>query len=491
MTTALFATHDRHPHVIRVITRDNIRSLRPHADADNSPSPFSVARGKQPVVMDSDDVLRIKSDSIFLSPAELARRQADSSAHHAAMLQAAADRKARMEESERRRSSNKELSELERETRDKNNYLLAKAQLQLDEQEDEIKHMNELMLYAKCVAIRDAQVEEKKRIHASQKDEQARLDAVMEQERVKDLKRIAEKEMKRQMVLKQGADIIRLQISERREAALLEQERKDQETKATLRAIADRAEDEKRQKVERARRQRELHQVIARANSESIARKRAVKESALAEDRRVMEYLLEKEKKDAEAEAAKQEQVQAREKELARLRAMQQKTVDKQAQQDALRAQRAAEAYERDWRRKQKEQAEKAAKMEKELREERLKQQKAREHAIAVEAYKLKEEFYENLKRQKELEEKSQAEQQRKQAANRRYSLEVQAQIREREHLKKKARDDFFKEGERLATEREEKRKKLEAIKERKLAELKGLGVPMKYYKEVERKVVV
>ncbi|KAJ3338966.1 Cilia- and flagella-associated protein 45 [Gonapodya sp. JEL0774] len=440
--------------------------------------------------MERDEVLRIKTDSIFLTPTEQSKRAAESREHQFALLQAAADRKARMEESERQRTTNKELSDLERETREKNNYLLAKAQMQLDEQEDEIKHMNELMLYAKCVAIRDAQVEEKKTIHQKQKEEQARLDSVMEAERVSDLKRIADNEQKRQQVLKEGADVIRRQIEERREFALLEQERKDQETKATLRAIAERLDDEKRQKVERAKKQKELHRVIARANSESIARKKAVKESALAEDRRVMEYLLEKEKKDAEAEKLKQEQVQAREKDLARLRAMQQKNVDKQAQSDAIRAQRADEAYERDWRRKQKESAEKAAKMEKELREERLKQQKAREHAIAVEAYKLKEEFYENLKRQKEDEEKSQAELQRKQAANRQYSVEVQAQISQREHLKKKAREDFFKEGERLAREREEKRKKLEAIKERKLSELKGLGVPMKYYKEVERKVV-
>ena len=50
---------------------------------------------------------------------------------------------------------------MEKETREKATYLLTKAKYQLDEQEDEIKKMNEMMLYAKCVAIRDIQVEEK------------------------------------------------------------------------------------------------------------------------------------------------------------------------------------------------------------------------------------------------------------------------------------------------------------------------------------------
>jgi hypothetical protein len=33
--------------------------------------------------------------------------------------------------------------------------------MQMEEQEDDIKHLNELMLYAKCVSIRDMQVEQK------------------------------------------------------------------------------------------------------------------------------------------------------------------------------------------------------------------------------------------------------------------------------------------------------------------------------------------
>jgi hypothetical protein len=50
-----------------------------------------------------------------------------------------------------------------------------------------------------------------------------------------------------------------------------------------------------------------------------------------------------------------------------------------------LRARRAQEAYERDWRRKEKEEAEKMVRQEIQLREERHQQQLAREHAIAVE----------------------------------------------------------------------------------------------------------
>ena len=66
-----------------------------------------------------------------------------------------------MEHYDHQRTSNAKLSDLDREAKDRSNYLLAKAQMQIEEQEDDIKHMNELMLYAKCVSIRDTQVEEK------------------------------------------------------------------------------------------------------------------------------------------------------------------------------------------------------------------------------------------------------------------------------------------------------------------------------------------
>ncbi len=80
-----------------------------------------------------------------------------------------------MEQYDLQRAKNAKLSDLDRwielldlftrETLEKSNYLLTKAQSQLEEQEDEIKHLNELMLYAKCVSIRDNQVEQKVKKH--------------------------------------------------------------------------------------------------------------------------------------------------------------------------------------------------------------------------------------------------------------------------------------------------------------------------------------
>ncbi|KAJ3229531.1 Cilia- and flagella-associated protein 45 [Chytriomyces hyalinus] len=468
---------------ITVITRDNIRTLRPHGtDATRRKSgPAYTVSG--------NDLDRIKNSAVFMSKDELEEYNHELNNQRLTAAEMAKARKAKMEEYDHQRSSNAKLSALEQETKDKSNYLLSKARVQLEEQEDEIKHMNELMLYAKCVAIRDVQVEEKKMIARERKDEEARLDAMMEVERVNELKKLEEREKKRIEEMRKGAAKIRHQIDERREAALLEQERRDQETKQILKAIADMNEQFKLEKLNKIKAQRAMMQEVAKANQESTERKRHQKIAEEDEDKKVLQYILDKEQRAVEKDRQEQKKKAEREQELARLRAAQEKMSDKQAQQDALRAQRAYEAYEREWRRKEKETAEKQKLQESELKAERFKQQRAREHAIAVEARKMKDEFFENLKRQKEVEERIKAEELLKHEKNRLYSTEVQTQIREKEALRKKQREEFFMEGVRLAQERLEKKNKIDQIKERKIQELRNIGVPQKYCQEIERQV--
>lgn len=154
-------------------------------------------------------------------------------------------------------------------------------------------------------------------------------------------------------------------------------------------------------------------------------RKKQQKHAEEDEDRKVLQYLLDKEQREIENDKTNQHRKIEREKELSRLRALQEKMSDKQAAKDALRAQRAYESYEREWRRKEKEAAEKQSNQERELREDRLKQQKAREHAIAAEAHKMRIEFMDNIKRQKEIEEKIQEEERTRAEKNKKYSAEV------------------------------------------------------------------
>ena len=53
---------------------------------------------------------------------------------------------------------------------------------------DDVKHMNQMMIYSKCVTIRDRQLEEQKQLEDEYRNEEKRLDIMMEIERLKSLK---------------------------------------------------------------------------------------------------------------------------------------------------------------------------------------------------------------------------------------------------------------------------------------------------------------
>ena len=55
----------------------------------------------------------------------------------------------------------------------------------MEEQLDDVKQMNQMMLYAQCVAVRDKQVIEKKQAEAEEKRLDRCLDDLMEQDRQK------------------------------------------------------------------------------------------------------------------------------------------------------------------------------------------------------------------------------------------------------------------------------------------------------------------
>lgn len=71
-----------------------------------------------------------------------------------AMAEAKA-RKQRMLEMDKERNNKIPPTEYQVLEKEKNETLLTKAQQMLDEEHDDVKHMNQMMLYSKVVTIRD------------------------------------------------------------------------------------------------------------------------------------------------------------------------------------------------------------------------------------------------------------------------------------------------------------------------------------------------
>jgi hypothetical protein len=85
----------------------------------------------------------------------------------------------------------------------------------MDEEHDDVKHMNQMTLYAKVVTVRDKQLTENKSLETDWLAEQKRLDIMMEIERLKALKAEDERERLRVEAQRRGAAVIIDQIQER------------------------------------------------------------------------------------------------------------------------------------------------------------------------------------------------------------------------------------------------------------------------------------
>jgi len=169
----------------------------------------------------------------------------------------------------------------------------------------------------------------------------------MEFDRVKAIKTMEEIERKRAQEQKEGASVIITQMKQREEDRLRQQEIREAEGKAMLQRIKDlesKEEEERRQKVFAGRKL--LEQVMHANNAQARAKLRK-KQEEIEEDMRIAEYIKQKEARDSETEAELQRVKGEKEKEIARLRAMQERAQDRQSQIDEMRAKRYQEEKDR------------------------------------------------------------------------------------------------------------------------------------------------
>ncbi|XP_071958281.1 cilia- and flagella-associated protein 45-like [Antedon mediterranea] len=466
---------------VQVITKDLIRKLI---------VPKEDPSGKS-VILPQNEFFRILGKSHVMTEEERYAEYNARKREKQDILEASAAVKNELRTLDKNKKKNEKLNELEEEAQKQAEYLLEKAREQREEQEDDIKRLNELILNAKCHAIRDAQLLEKDQIKTEMAEEERRLDDMMEMERQDALLLQEEIENQRKMEKYEGAAKVLKQIASREEERLLDQEKKDQEAQQMLRYL-EKLQMEDIEGLERKRTiQLEAQREIQRANEEQeVMKLRKVEQEQMA-DHKVIEYQKQKSEREAKFEAEQELKRIEKEKEIARLRAMQERAKDYQAEKDTLRAKRNQEQREREWRKKEREMAIKKAENEQMLKVAREIQVRNKDHFLAVQAQRERAEFERVLNAQHSAMEKEKKAEVQAHGKQRVYAEDVRLQIQEKEALKISERNAFFKEGIKINEKAQQRRAKLDAIKQKKLSELRAVGVPAKYCNEVARRIEV
>lgn len=422
---------------------------------------------------------------------------------------AALARKKRMLTMDQDRASKIPPTEYQQQTQKKKEGLLEKAQDALDEEKDDVKHMNQMCLYSKCVTIRDKQLEEQKRLEAEYRDEERRLDLMMEIERLKNLKHQEQLEKQRKEALKQGSMVIIDQIKERELERIREQEMREREKQLILDQIEQLRREEQRELEEKRQTALKMMEEVEEANREAITAKDRKKQEERDLENKIVEYNRLKALREEELEAEKKLQREEKEREVQRLRDLQEKAQDRQAEIDALRAKRAFEEGERLAREKgkysliihsqitviltislERKEHEKRVRIQKELEDARQSQFTEKERRLAEQAKQERDEYLRIIRTQKEEEMREAMIEEEKKSILKQHAEQLRGQITQNEEVEKQERLDYLEEGRRIRQEQAEERRRLEQIKERKLNELKHLGISEKYTADLNKKKI-
>merc|ERR1719402_514301 len=473
------AAPPRDRETVTVITKDLIRNvIVPSKDPSG-----------QSLVLQRSNFHRIKNASKVRSQSAIEQEAINRQHQKEEDMAAAADRKAKFQELDLSRKQTDGLNDLEEEAKKENEHLLEKARILRMEQEDKIKKLNELILNAKCHAIRDVQIKEMDEIQKDIQNEDKRLDVIMEVHRVNGVKETELIEEMKQKQRKEGARQILEQIKFNTENRLLEEEKKNAEAQALVEYM-EKLQKEDMKELQERRNQQQLQQFeIDEINRQSQLQKEKRIAQEQIQDQKILEYNKVKAEREEAFEAEQIAVKAAKEHEIQRLRSLQERAQDHQAEQDALRAKRNQEQNEREWRRKERLAADHKLKLEAEMRKARDDQINHKLHFQAIQAQRERHEFDRVLREQERVTEAEKFEKGKKEADLAVHSSQLRQQIKEREQDRIQERRDFFAQSEEIEANQNEHNRKLQEVIDKKLRELRDAGIDEKYINEVTRQI--
>mmetsp|Transcript_97537 Transcript_97537/g.278928 ORF Transcript_97537/g.278928 Transcript_97537/m.278928 type:complete len:278 (-) Transcript_97537:256-1089(-) len=266
---------------------------------------------------------------------------------------------------------------------------------------------------------------------------------------------------------------------------LLEEER-EQENQAML-ALMKRYQDEDQASAEkRAVEVKRSREEVMAANAQAIKRKELAKLQDKQEEESILAYQAKKDADIAQREFEEAEKARMAKERQAKLLAMQEKTQNKQAELDELRARRHQEEKERRERGRERAEAELKKSRMAEMAVARTQQAAQRKAMMAREAVMQQQEYEEAVRHAMVQMERESKEASSKTEAAKIHREALQAQINAAEDYRKRHMNDKFEEGRRLKQEFASERAKLETIRDKMVSDMQAKGVNPKYLTEMK-----
>ena len=343
--------------------------------------------------------------------------------------------------------------------------------------DDALQAMDRMCLYAKVSTVRDKQRQEKKIMEEMYKKKEAKLDLMQEMERLKEMKRIEDRENELFKVRQQGNKVILDQIEQNKLERLKQKEIEEKERIELLKKIEKENEEEKKLNILKAIENEKKLKESLEANRQAILAKQKRIQEEKEEDLKIEKYNIEKAIKEEKLFQEKKRLEHEKELELQKMREKQEKAQDKQAELDAIRARRAVEAQDAKERKKEREELIIKQKKIQDLLEANAKQKLDKEAQLVEEAIKEKEEFDRIIREhQKDMQASKERELIKiKKMLDHNADLRIQiAQKEERERLNKR---EILEEGRKNKQKNDIYSESIEAIRKDKIRQLREMNI--------------
>ncbi|XP_058448068.1 cilia- and flagella-associated protein 45 [Malaya genurostris] len=367
--------------------------------------------------------------------------------------------------------------------------IIDRAMIAKQEQEEEVRRANRIILAAKCHIIRDAQIAEKQEIERELRAEELRMQKLVLEEN----RKAREEEEKKREQTKHMTEIhseeIRNQLQQKEKLKLKEAERIEEEARVLKQAQVALAAEEKRREKEKNDRTRAIREDLKKAYELSAYYKQLEFEEQRIAELKVQEYTRQRNERIAKLEFEKKIATEVKEREHDRMLKIQQKLLNTKSVKNDMDLRRDQEHIERQFRSREKEAARKKRALEQQIAAARAAQLEAvkTERAMQIARDELDhKKVVEKLKQQeqKELESK------RKLAHLReKYRTEIIRQINLKEQ---DCRETELRSKKEHAAMQEAAKKREMAIKStiaNKIKMMKEMNVPDRFIKDVERQL--
>ena len=368
-----------------------------------------------------------------------------------------------------------------------NQKILMKAKRYKDENLDEVKTMNSLLLSARYAAIRDKQIEEKRKINLHKKKIEQKEYLIGEYERLKD--EINRARTERKLHEKKMSDKKEIQQQILKNQKIKEEHKKilEKEHEENLRYQEQiKIEEYNKAKIEKEKREKLIQEMIE-ANKNVLELKKNKKLQELKEIQDLIKYneqkLIEEQNRQKEINELKH----LKDIEFAKLIEKQQKMIDNKYILEEIYTRRSYEEGERAERKKIKDELIKNIKQKEEMKVENEKLLEYRNKIKMEEAFKMDKDYKEIIKKYKLEIEKEKEKEKRTIEIMLKYKEDLLKIIALKEEGKKLKRREIINEGKKLKQSQEEFYKRLNDIKSRKIEELKNMNVPHKYLADLEK----